>query len=140
MTQQFDVDYFTNLGKENLPGLLGIVFTKVGDHFLAAELTVRKELMTPHGFLHGGTVVALADTVCGYACLGNLPAGAISFTTIELKSNFLGTAREGVVECEGTAVHLGRTTQVWDAIVRQRETKKTIAMFRCTQMILYPKL
>ena len=139
LPEQFDLDYFNSLGKDNLPGLLGIVFTKVEHQSLTAELVVRKALMTPHGFLHGATVVALADTVCGYACLGNLPPGANSFTTIELKSNFLGTAREGVIECEAHAVHSGRTTQVWDAIVKHRETGKTIAMFRCTQMILYPK-
>lgn len=140
MPQTFDCDYFNRLGQENLPGLLGIVFTGVGDRSLTAELAVRPALMTPHGFLHGGTVVALADTVCGYACLANLPPGANSFTTIELKSNFFGTAREGIAECVANAIHMGRTTQVWDAVVRHQETQKTLAMFRCTQMILYPKL
>jgi uncharacterized protein (TIGR00369 family) len=139
MPQTFDCDYFNRLGKENLPGLLGIVFTGVGELSLTAELVVRPALMTPHGFLHGGTVVALADTVCGYACLANLPPGANSFTTIELKSNYFGTAREGIVECVASAIHMGRTTQVWDAVVRHQETQKTLAMFRCTQMILYPK-
>jgi uncharacterized protein (TIGR00369 family) len=71
--------------------------------------------------------------------VANLPDGAQNFTTIELKSNFLGTAREGIVECEAKAVHLGRNTQVWDALVRHRDTGKLIATFRCTQMILWPK-
>jgi uncharacterized protein (TIGR00369 family) len=71
--------------------------------------------------------------------MANLPEGASSFTTIELKSNHLGTAREGVVECVATAAHLGRTTQVWDAVVTDKANGKTIALFRCTQMILYPK-
>lgn len=67
------------------------------------------------------------------------PEGAINFTTIELKTNFLGTAREGAVVCEAALVHGGRTTQVWDAIVKEEGSGKTIALFRCTQMLLYPK-
>jgi uncharacterized protein (TIGR00369 family) len=67
----------------------------------------------------------------------HLPEGAQSFTTIEIKSNHLGTARDGRVECEAKPVHQGRTTQVWDATVTA--AGKTIALFRCTQMILWPK-
>jgi uncharacterized protein (TIGR00369 family) len=95
--------------------------------------------MAPNGFLHAGSVVTLADTSAGYGCISNLPAGANGFTTIELKSNHLGTARDGTIECSATAVHLGKTTQVWDAVVTHRETGKTIALFRCTQMVLYPR-
>jgi len=93
--------------------------------------------MAPNGFLHAGTIVTLADTSCGYGCVASVPQGATGFTTIELKSNHLGTAREGHVDCVATAVHLGRTTQVWDAVVTHRESGKTIALFRCTQMVLY---
>jgi uncharacterized protein (TIGR00369 family) len=89
-----------------------------------------------NGFLHAGAVVSLADTACGYATVRNLPEGASGFTTIELKSNFLGTALEGDVTCVARPVHRGRTTQVWDAEVRSEQTGKTIAFFRCTQMIL----
>lgn len=95
--------------------------------------------MAPNGFLHAGTVVTLADTACGYGCVRALPEGSSGFTTVELKSNFLGTAREGVIECRAEALHLGRTTQLWDATVKHRETGKTIALFRCTQMVLWPK-
>jgi 1,4-dihydroxy-2-naphthoyl-CoA hydrolase len=83
-----------------------------------------------------GTVVTLADTACGYGCSAHLPATAKGFTTIELKSNHLGTALDGVIEVEARATHLGRTTHVWDAEVRHQQTGKTIALFRCTQMIL----
>jgi uncharacterized protein (TIGR00369 family) len=69
----------------------------------------------------------------------NLPEGASSFTTIELKSNHFGTAREGVIEATGKPVHMGRTTQVWDVVVTDQGSGKTIALFRCTQMILYSK-
>jgi 1,4-dihydroxy-2-naphthoyl-CoA hydrolase len=94
---------------------------------------------SPNGFLHAGSVVTLADTAAGYGCVALMPAGASGFTTVELKSNHLGTALDGTVEVRATPVHLGRTTQVWDSIVKHRETGKTIALFRCTQMILYPK-
>jgi uncharacterized protein (TIGR00369 family) len=126
-------------GKNYLPGLLGVVINEVGDRRLTAELTVRHSNLAPNGYLHAGTVVTLADTACGYACVAHLPQGASNFTTIELKSNFIGTAREGVIECEAKPVHLGRNTQVWDAEVRHRDTGKLIATFRCTQMILWPK-
>ena len=122
-----------------LPGHLGIVFTSVERGSTECELPVRAELMAPTGYLHGGTVVSLADTAAGIGCLASLPEGAASFTTIELKSNHLSTARDGTLECTAKAVHTGRMTQVWDAIVTHRETGRTIALFRCTQMVLYPK-
>ena len=95
--------------------------------------------MAPNGYLHAATVIALADTSCGYGTFVNLPEGTECFTTIELKSNFLGTKREGAIRCEATLAHGGRTTQVWDATVADEESGKPIALFRCTQMILYPR-
>lgn len=133
------VEQFNQRGVDHLPGHLGIVVTHVGPGELRAELAVRQVLMAPNGFLHAGSVVTLADTAAGYGCVANLPGDATGFTTIELKSNHLGTAREGTIECIAKAAHLGKTTQVWDAVVSHRETGKTIAMFRCTQMILYGK-
>ena len=126
--------------KGHLPGLVGIEFTRASvGGWVEAELPVRQEVMAPNGFLHAASVVALADTACGYGCVLNLPEGARGFTTVELKSNFTGTAREGVIETRAEAKHLGRTTQLWDAVVRHRETDKVIAHFRCTQMVLWPK-
>lgn len=121
----------------NLPGHLGIVITGVSATEIRAELQIRSALMAANGFLHAGTVVTLADTAAGYGCVANLPAGASGFTTVELKSNHLGTAREGTIECTASAVHRGRTTQVWDAVVSHRESGRTLALFRCTQLILY---
>lgn len=129
---------FNEFGSDRLPGYLGVVVTNVDGTTVNAELAVRPQLLAPNGYLHAGTVVTLADTAAGYGCIANLPDGASGFTTIELKSNHLGTAREGIVECKATAVHLGRTTQVWDAVVTHRDSGRTIAMFRCTQMLLYP--
>lgn len=131
--------HFNERSRGHLPGHLGIVVTHVGVAELHSELPVQQVLMAPNGFLHAGSVVTLADTSAGYGCVANLPEGATGFTTIELKSNHLGTAKDGNVECIAKAAHLGKTTQVWDAVVTHRETGKTIAMFRCTQMILYAK-
>ena len=81
-------------------------------------------------------MVTLADTTAGYGCIANLPPNATGFTTIELKSNHLGTARDGVV-IVATPMHLGATTHVWDAVVKRRDSNKILALFRCTQLILY---
>ncbi|OGS98797.1 MAG: hypothetical protein A3K04_05455, partial [Gallionellales bacterium RBG_16_56_9] len=132
-------DQFNNLGADNLPGHLGILVTHLAPGEVRAELTVQQPLMAPNGFLHAGSMIALADTSAGCGCMANLPQDATGFTTIELKSNHLGTARDGTIECTASAVHLGRTTQVWDAVVTHRESGKTIALFRCTQMLLYKK-
>lgn len=134
----FTVESMKSRGVGKLPGLLGIELLSVEDGLMTAELKVREELLAPNGYLHAATVVALADTMCGYGCIAHLPEGAKGFTTIELKSNHLGTALDGTIWVEARPQHLGRTTQVWDATVRHRETGKTIALFRCTQMVLWP--
>ena len=134
-----DNTQFNEFGARCLPGYLGIDITRVEGSEVHAELPVRPELMAPNGFLHAGSIVTLADTCAGYGCLANLPEGAVGFTTIELKSNHLGTARDGSIACVARAVHLGRTTQVWDAVVTHKDSGKTIALFRCTQMVLYGK-
>jgi uncharacterized protein (TIGR00369 family) len=87
--------------------------------------------------LHGGAIIALADTACGYGCWASLPAGASGFLTIESKSNHIGASQRGTLECTARARHMGRTTQVWDAEVIEQVSSKVIAMFRCTQMILH---
>ena len=130
-------EHFNKRGAEFLPGHLGIVITHIGRGEVRSMFQIKRSLMAPNGYLHAGGVVTLADTSTGYGCVINLPEGASGFTTIELKSNHLGTARDGTVECRATAVHLGKTTQVWDAVVTHRETNRTIALFRCTQMVLY---
>ena len=100
---------------------------------------MKPHLVAPNGYLHAATVIALADTACGYGCRAHLPEGAEGFTTIELKANFLGTARDGIIQTVATPAHLGGTTHVWDATVTRKSDGKAIALFRCTQMILYPK-
>ena len=121
-----------------LPALLGIEMLLVEDGRVVARLEVRDELLAANGYLHGATVVALADTACGYGTQASLPPGADGFTTIELKANFVGTATKGAITCEATRLHGGRTTQVWDARVADAGGRP-IALFRCTQLILYPQ-
>jgi 1,4-dihydroxy-2-naphthoyl-CoA hydrolase len=133
------IDELNERGIGTLPGLVGLEILEAEEGRISSRLTLRSELMAPNGYLHAATVIALADTSCGYGCFITLPEGANSFTTIELKSNFLGTSREGVLVCEAKLAHGGRTTQVWDATVTNEESGKTIALFRCTQMILYPR-
>ncbi len=130
---------FNQRGAAMLPGHLGIVITRIAAGEVHAEMPVRHELMAPNGYLHAGSIVTLADSSAGAGCLASLPEGASGFTTIELKSNHLATVRDGVAVCVARLVHGGRTTQVWDATVTQRESGKTLALFRCTQMVLYPR-
>jgi 1,4-dihydroxy-2-naphthoyl-CoA hydrolase len=123
-------------GQGYLPGLIGIELQDVARGRVTSRLAIRSEHLAPNGYLHAATVVALADTSCGYGTVATLPNGAGGFTTIELKSNFLGTLREGAIACEATLVHGGRTTQVWDAKITDEATGRMIALFRCTQLVL----
>jgi 1,4-dihydroxy-2-naphthoyl-CoA hydrolase len=133
------LEQLNQIGIGKLPGHLGIVITHADESEVRGELTINETHMAPNGFLHAGAVITLADTCAGYGCVVNLPPGAAGFTTIELKSNHLGTAKEGTIVASAKPVHLGKTTQVWDTIVTRRDSGKTIALFRCTQMILYAK-
>jgi 1,4-dihydroxy-2-naphthoyl-CoA hydrolase len=120
---------------DTLPGRYGFRVTAIDEGRLDAELVVQPWMLAPNGFLHAASVLLLADTAAGYACIAHLPGSAKNFTTIELKSNFLGTVRDGTIRAECRAEHLGRTTQVWSAIVFGPGDKR-LALFRCTQMIL----
>jgi 1,4-dihydroxy-2-naphthoyl-CoA hydrolase len=132
--------FLNHRGEGRLPGLMGFRVTGFGENVLESELDIRPDLLAPNGYLHAATIVALADTSCGYGCIAHLPHGAHNFTTVELKSNFLSTAREGTIACVARAVHLGSATQVWDAVVTRKADGRKLALFRCTQMILRPKV
>ncbi len=135
---EHDVEKWKQVQKGTLSEHLGFELISAEEGTLRSALQVQPHHLAPNGYLHAATVVLLADTTCGYGCMMYLPEGAQSFTTIELKSNHLGTARDGRLDCEARPVHRGRTTQVWDATVTS--AGKTIALFRCTQMILWPKV
>ena len=131
---------FNERQKGFLPGELKIQWEEVATGRARGRFTVEARHMAPNGFLHAASVIALVDTACGYACVASLPDGASGFTTIEIKANYLGTAKVGeAVTCEARLVHGGRMTQVWDAEAVNATTGKTIAVFRCTQMVLWPK-
>jgi uncharacterized protein (TIGR00369 family) len=130
------MDDLQRFGAEFLPGLLGIEFDEPTEPgVLRARLPLRKALFAPNGYVHAGTVVTLADSTCGYGCLLSLPEGATGFTTIELKTNFVRSAQAGTIACQARLVHGGRTTQLWDAAVSDQEGR-TMALFRCTQLLL----
>jgi 1,4-dihydroxy-2-naphthoyl-CoA hydrolase len=131
---------FQERQKGHLPGELDFEWEVVAYGRASGRFTVGKKHMAPNGFLHAATVIALVDSACGYACVASLPEGASGFTTIELKANYLGTATIGdTVTCQARLVHGGRTTQVWDAEAVNVATGKTTALFRCTQMVLWPR-
>jgi uncharacterized protein (TIGR00369 family) len=130
---------WTTRGEGRLPGHLGIEVVRVEHGRSELRLPLREALLAPNGYLHAASVVALADTAAGYGCTASRPDGASGFTTIELKSNFLGTLTEGAIAVVATLLHGGRTTQVWDAPVVDEATDKVLAVFRCTQMLLYPR-
>ena len=134
-----DLDVLNERGNEYLPGYLGIEILTLAQGTATSRMPVRQLHFAPNNFLHAASIVALADTTCGYCTIAHLPDGAESFTTIELKSNHLGTVRDGSIACVATAQHLGRSTHVWDAVVTDEATGRKLALFRCTQMILWPK-
>ena len=136
-SEQFTPAFFNDIGVGSLPGHLGLQITRVVSGMVEAELEVVPSLLAINSYLHAGSIVTLADTCAGYGSIANLPVGATGFTTIELKSNHISTAREGTITCIATAAHLGKSTQVWDAIVTHKESGRTVAIFRCTQMVLY---
>ena len=132
------MEQLNEAAKVTLPGLIGMEFTSGEAGRMAARLDIKPHHLAPNGYLHAATVVAIADTCCGFGCMLSLPEGGTGFTTTELKTNFTGTVREGSIECEALLVHGGRRTQVWDATVTDPSTGRAIALFRCTQMILRP--
>ena len=120
-----------------LPGLFGLELIAIEPGSVDARMDVRPDFLAPNDFLHAGAVVTLADSACGMGCIASLPDGAAGFTTVELKSNFLRSARAGDgLRCRAKIAHAGRTTQVWDAVVERESDGKELALFRCTQYLL----
>jgi 1,4-dihydroxy-2-naphthoyl-CoA hydrolase len=139
LREDVSVELLNQRGSEYLPGFLGIEMLELKANSLHSRMPIKKLHFAPNDFLHAASIVALADTTCGYATMAHLPDGAQSFTTIELKSNHLATVKEGGILCLASAQHLGRSIQVWDAVVTDEATGRKIALFRCSQMILWPK-
>jgi 1,4-dihydroxy-2-naphthoyl-CoA hydrolase len=133
------VSDFDKAAAASLPGLLGLEFIETRSGFVRGRMDIKPHHLAPNGYLHAASVIALADSACGRGTMASLPDGATSFTTIELKANFLGTALGGAVVTQAHLAHGGRTTQVWDATVAHEKDEKQIALFRCTQLVIYPK-
>jgi uncharacterized protein (TIGR00369 family) len=116
--------------------LFGIELVRVAHGEVDSRMELLPQHLAPNNFLHAATVIAIADSSCGMGCIASLPEEAGGFTTIELKTNFLGTATEGTLLCEARMAHGGSRTQVWDATVKREDDERVIALFRCTQFIL----
>ena len=123
---------------KSLADYVGWEFVGERDGVFTARMEIRPEHIAPNGFLQASVVIALADMLCAHGTLDTIPAGA-GFTTVELKTNLIATALEGVVRCDATLQHGGRTTQVWDATATSEHTRRKIALFRCTQLVLHPQ-
>jgi 1,4-dihydroxy-2-naphthoyl-CoA hydrolase len=140
MSEDNRAPQFEAFQQGTLPAELGLKWDEVTTGHVKGRFTVEPRHMAPNGFVHAASIIALVDSACGYGCVASLPQGASGFTTIELKANYLATAKAGeTVTCEARLVHGGRTTQVWDAEASNADTGKTMALFRCTQMVLYPR-
>ncbi|MCB0995234.1 MAG: PaaI family thioesterase [Acidimicrobiales bacterium] len=134
---EFTVAEANAIGEGRFPAEVGLRFTEVGDRLVRGELDVDPRHLAPNGFLHAGVVITLADTCCGYGVRTCPPTGANGFTTLDITTKHLGTAREGTISCVARARHAGRSTQVWEAEVTQGE--RVLCLFRCTQLLLYPR-
>ncbi len=120
-----------------LPGLFGIELIALERGSVEARMEIKEEFLAPNDFLHAGSVVTLADSCCGMGCIATLPDGISGFTTAELKTNFLRSAKAGdALRCHATIAHGGRATQVWDAVVSRESDGRELALFRCTQYLL----
>jgi 1,4-dihydroxy-2-naphthoyl-CoA hydrolase len=120
--------------KGTLGELLGIRFVQAEPERVVAELTYRPDLTTVGGSLHGGTLMALADTVGAAATVLNLPPGATT-TTLESKTNFMAAGRSGVVRAESTPLHRGHRTMVWQTRVTDA-AGRLLSITTQTQMVL----
>lgn len=134
-----DVDGLNDFFGPLAPGLHGVVFVESEPARVVGHIDVTPPLIAGTGFLFAPAIISLADTLCAAGCGNNIPEGH-SFTTVELKTNFLSSARVGErVVGVATPVHLGRQTHVWDVEVTNETTGRTMALFRCTQMVLAPR-
>jgi uncharacterized protein (TIGR00369 family) len=121
-----------------LPELLGIKLVEVTPDKVIAQLTVRPDLCTTGKILHGGSIMAFADTLGAIGTVVNMPQGH-GTATIESKTNFIGGAAEGsVVTGEATPVHRGKTTQVWQTRITSAEGR-LVAIVTQTQIVMPPR-
>ncbi len=133
------VEFLNDFASKKHPGLIGIQVLTCETELVTGRLPITEALVAGTGFLWAPVVITLADWLCACGIGPHLPEGS-SFTTLEIKTNFLGTVRKGgSIFGKAWPVHRGRTTHVWDVEVSDESNGKVIALFRCTQMLLHPK-
>jgi len=133
------VAYLNDFAREKHPGLVGVEVLSCTPEGVTGRLPVTEPVVAGTGFLWAPVVITLADWLCACGIGEHLPEDA-SFTTLEIKTNFLGTVRVGgAVRGRAWPVHTGRSTHVWDVEVSDEAGGKVIALFRCTQMVLRPR-
>ena len=132
------LEFFNASRQNHLPDKMAMKSVSVTPTSFVIAMPVEPYMLNLNGSVHGGSIVALADTAAGWGCLSHLPEGATGFTTIELKCNFMGRVVDGTLSSAATLIHSGRSTQVWDCNVVHQQSGKRIAEMRCTQMLFYP--
>lgn len=131
-----DVKRSNEFARDRHPGHVGVEILECEPDGVIGRLDVRRDLVAGTGFLWAPVIITLADWLCAVGTGASVPEGS-TFTTLELKTNFLGTVREGgAIRGRAVPIHRGRTTQVWDVDITNEANGKTIALFRCTQMII----
>jgi 1,4-dihydroxy-2-naphthoyl-CoA hydrolase len=131
---EIDLDVLNGHMQGTLTTLLGLRVMEATPERVVAELTIRDDLRTVGGALHGGTLMALADTVGAVGTVINLPPGATT-TTLESKTNFFAAGRDGLVRAEATPLHRGKRTQVWQTRITD-ESGRLLSLTTQTQMVL----
>lgn len=137
MDPNVTLDKLNDRSKGHLTDFLGLEALELEPTRARSRMEITSKHLSPTGYLHAAAIIAMADTTCGWGTYANLPDDSQGFTTLELKSNFLGTLKQGLLYCEAVAEHIGRSTQIWSATVTDA-TGKRIALFRCSQIVLYP--
>ena len=118
---------------------LGMTFAFTPSGVANGLLTLERHHFSWKGRVHAGTLFALADSCAGFGCMRSLPEGATGFATLETKTNFVATTDGGVIKAVAKAMHLGQSTQIWDVEITSEKDQKTLAWFRCTQVIMWPR-
>lgn len=138
-TNTTSVERLNHANQGKLPGHLGLEVTVVEPGKVVGRFPIRPDLVAHTGYLLAGSLLAVADILCAYGVSTVWPDGANGFTTAEVKCNFIATLTEGAVQVSATLLHGGRTTQIWDAAIEDEATGRLLAVFRCTQILLYPR-
>ena len=120
--------------KDTMADLIGLRVTHAELKRVTGEITVRTDLTQPYGYIHGGALMTLMDTVAGMASALNVGPGE-GFLTVEFKINFLRSVRQGRIVAEATAVHIGRRTHVWQVTAHDEEGRQ-LALASLTQLVI----